>query len=126
MLVTFAIAVATLVILFAYLIAKGRGYRLKPVVGARLLGFPRSRVAIAAFLFSLVMPILLLLPLLGLNPDSMKQFGAIPAFITGFIGGLLGLVSLIKLKERSLCVWFTMLPFAFIILFFLGELVYPH
>jgi hypothetical protein len=46
--------------------------------------------------------------------------------LCGFAAAVIGLVALIKNRERSWMVWLAVLPGAFLIFFLLGEFLVPH
>jgi hypothetical protein len=46
--------------------------------------------------------------------------------LCGFAAAVVGLVALIKNRERSWMVWLAVLPGAFLIFFLLGEFLVPH
>ena len=46
--------------------------------------------------------------------------------MVGFTSGIVGLVAVIRRHERSWLVWCTILPTLFVLLFVLGEFLFPH
>lgn len=46
--------------------------------------------------------------------------------LCGLAGGVVGLIAILRNRERSWLVWLTLLPGAFVLLFLLGELLVPH
>jgi hypothetical protein len=54
------------------------------------------------------------------------SLGAYPAFLCGFVAGIIGLIAVIKQHERSLLVYLAMIPLLFEVIFILGEFLIPH
>ena len=53
-------------------------------------------------------------------------FYGILMMLCGLAGGVVGLVALIRHRERSWLVWLTILPLALVLFFLLGEFLVPH
>ena len=91
----------------------------------------------AAFLalFFLVNPLIMyvtnftdLLPTMEAAPwlQAILIFFGFFMILCGFTAAVVGLVALIKNRERSWIVWLAVLPGAFLIFFLLGEFLVPH
>ena len=52
--------------------------------------------------------------------------GAMLGFICGLVGGVLGLIAVIRQHERSWLVFLSILPMFWVLLFILGEFLVPH
>ena len=63
---------------------------------------------------------------IGILAWSIIPGGACLGFLCGLAGGIIGLMAIIREHERSLLVWLTILPGIFVILFLLGEFLFPH
>ena len=46
--------------------------------------------------------------------------------LVGFVSGIVGMVAVIRRHERSWLVWCTILPILFVVVFLLGEFLFPH
>lgn len=57
--------------------------------------------------------------------DVLPYYG-ISMFAVGFASGVVGLVAIVKHKERSLFTLLTVIPLLFVITFLIGEFVFPH
>ena len=64
--------------------------------------------------------------IVGILAWSILPGGAWLGFLCGLAGGIVGLIAIIREHERSLFIWLTILPFAFVIFFLLGEFLFPH
>lgn len=62
----------------------------------------------------------------GILAWSILPGGAWFGFLCGLAGGVIGLTAIIRQHERSLLVWLTILPLAFVIFFLVGEFLFPH
>jgi hypothetical protein len=51
---------------------------------------------------------------------------SIPGFLCGLAGGVLALVAILHQKERSWLLFVSILPLVFVIIFILGEFLFPH
>jgi len=66
------------------------------------------------------------------NPtmETMRRvvlpFFGIGMMLCGLAAGVVGLIGIIKDRERSWIVWLTLLPGAFVAFFLLGEILVPH
>jgi hypothetical protein len=58
--------------------------------------------------------------------NILLPFYAISMVLCGLSSGILGLLALIRSRERSWLVWLTLLPGAFVIFLLVGELLFPH
>jgi hypothetical protein len=64
-----------------------------------------------------------LMPLWRVIPLNL---GAFPAFISGVIGSICGLIAIARQEERSLLVYFTLIPIALVLFFLAAEFLFPH
>lgn len=85
----------------------------------RFLGMPHTRFGWWAVGLALTSVVLIL-------AWSILPGGAGLGFLCGLGGGVVGLIAIIRQHERSWLVWLTILPGLFVILFALGEILYPH
>ena len=58
--------------------------------------------------------------------DTILPFYGIFMMLCGFAAGIVGLIAVVRLRERSLLVWLTILPTFFVLVFVLGEFLVPH
>ena len=56
----------------------------------------------------------------------LLPFYGIFMILCGLGGGVVGLIALIRKRERSWLVWLTILPGAFVLFLLLGEFLVPH
>jgi len=56
----------------------------------------------------------------------VMPFYGIGMMLVGLSAGVVGLVAIIKNRERSWVVWATLLPMAFVLFFVIGEFTVPH
>jgi hypothetical protein len=63
---------------------------------------------------------------LVLGWSLMGPLGAIPGFACGLAAGGVGLVAIFRRGERAITVFAALMPFAFVLLFVLLELVVGH
>ena len=54
------------------------------------------------------------------------HLGAFPSFLCGIIGGILALIAVTRLRDRSLLVYLAILPLISVIVFILAEFLLPH
>ena len=57
---------------------------------------------------------------------NLLPFYGILMLLCGLSGGVVGLIALIRKRERSWLVWLTLLPGAFVLFLVLGEFLVPH
>lgn len=57
---------------------------------------------------------------------AMLPFYVIFMLICGLAASVLGLIAILARKERSVFVWLTLLPGAFVLFLLLGEFLIPH
>jgi hypothetical protein len=62
----------------------------------------------------------------ALFPRTFLIFYGIFMLLCGLSAGVIGLVALIRNRERSWFVWLAVLPGAFVLFLLLGELLVPH
>jgi hypothetical protein len=82
----------------------------------------------AAFLVMWIINTLVFMP--GLAPEGWNMV-ILPIFgilmvLCGLSGGIVGLIALIRNRERSWMVWLCLLPGAFVLFLLLGEFLVPH
>ena len=53
-------------------------------------------------------------------------YWGVTLFASGFIAGAIGLVAILKDKERSIITLLTLVPMLFVTVFMLGEFLLPH
>jgi hypothetical protein len=53
-------------------------------------------------------------------------YWGVALFSCGFVAGVVGLVAMLKDKERSLVTLLTVVPMLFVIMFLIGEFAFPH
>ena len=58
--------------------------------------------------------------------STYLPFYGISMFAIGFVAGVVGLVAILKQRERSLVTLLTIVPALFVTLFLLGEFLVPH
>jgi hypothetical protein len=105
----------------------------EPVKG-RFLAMPITRMGwwagglfIAAVVLFLINSLVFMPPAINqLFPRAFLIFYGLFTVLCGLSAGIVGLVALIRNRERSWFVWLTVLPFAFWIFFLLGEFLFPH
>jgi hypothetical protein len=62
----------------------------------------------------------------ALFPRTFLIFYGIFMLLCGLAAGVVGLIALIRNRERSWFVWLAVLPGAFVLFLLLGELLVPH
>lgn len=75
-----------------------------------------------------------IVPIVGTSTDqTVNEFSrtylpywGVTLFASGFIAGVIGLVAILKDKERSIITLLTLLPTLFVTIFLLGEFLVPH
>lgn len=75
-----------------------------------------------------------MVPIVGMSTDSaVNEFSrtylpywGVALFASGFIAGAIGLVAILKDKERSIISLLTLVPMLFVTVFLLGEFLLPH
>lgn len=73
-------------------------------------------------------------PIVGMSTNpAVDEFSrtylpywGITLFATGFIAGVIGLVAILKDKERSIITLLSLVPMLFVMVFLLGEFLLPH
>ncbi len=58
--------------------------------------------------------------------QTVLPFYGIGMLACGVAAGVVGLISIIAKRERSLVVWLTLVPMAFVIFLLVGEFLFPH
>jgi hypothetical protein len=58
--------------------------------------------------------------------STYLPFYGISMFAVGFVAGIVGLVAIIRQKERSLITLLTLVPTLFVTMFLIGEFLVPH
>jgi uncharacterized membrane protein YoaK (UPF0700 family) len=58
--------------------------------------------------------------------STYLPYWGVALFACGFVAGVVGLVAMIKDKERSLITLLTVVPMLFVIMFLIGEFTFPH
>jgi len=58
--------------------------------------------------------------------QTYLPYWGVTLFAVGFAAGVVGLVAMLKDKERSLITLLTLVPLLFVIVFLLGEFLVPH
>lgn len=75
-----------------------------------------------------------MVPIVGMSTDpAVNEFSrtylpywGVTLFASGFIAGAVGLVAIVKDKERSIITLLTLVPMLFVTMFLLGEFLLPH
>lgn len=62
----------------------------------------------------------------GVLTWSVLPLGASLGFACGLAGGVVGLIAIVRRGERAVSVFLALLPFAFVVLFVLAELIIGH
>ena len=57
---------------------------------------------------------------------SFLPWGAWPSFLCGLAGGIIGLIAIFRQQERSWLVFLSILPLLNVLIFILGEFLFPH
>jgi hypothetical protein len=105
----------------------GSPFRQRPATRLGWLAFGLTAVFAVMFIINSIV----FMPAFSTNTtESWHQvllpFYGILMMLCGLAGGLLGLYTLIRKRDRSWLVWLTILPGAFVIIFLLGEFLVPH
>lgn len=58
--------------------------------------------------------------------QTLLPYYGIIMMLTGFAGGVVGLLAILRQRERSWLVWLTILPALMTVTFLLGEFLVPH
>lgn len=56
----------------------------------------------------------------------MGPLGAMPGFACGLVGGVVALVAIFRRRERAISVFAALVPFVFVLVFVLAELIISH
>jgi len=81
----------------------------------------RPRTKLGWWAVGLAIASILLVPAWSFLPG-----GAWAGFICGLAGAIVGLIALIRHRERSWAIWLTLLPGLNVIVFLLAEIFIPH
>ena len=100
----------------------------------RILGRPSTRlgwwsVGLAATFWVLwIINTAVFMPATVVAPwrQAVGPFYGISMILCAFSAGIVGLIAVIRRRERSWLVWLTMLPGLFALVFVLGEFLVPH
>jgi len=103
-------------------------------VRRRFFGWPSTRpgwwsVGLAAtFVVLLIINFLVFMPATEEAPwrQAVLPFYGIFMISCGFAAGVVGLIAVVRRRERSWLVWLTIPPGLFILVFVLGEFLVPH
>jgi hypothetical protein len=57
---------------------------------------------------------------------TYMPYWGITLFAVGFAAGVVGLVAILKDKERSIVTLLTLIPTLFVVMFLIGEFAFPH
>jgi hypothetical protein len=103
-------------------------------VQQRFLGRPITRLGrwsvglAATFLALFIINSTVFMPSTVLIPwrEVILPFYGIAMLSCGLAAGIVGLIAVIRQRERSWLVWLTMLPGLFVLFFILGEFLVPH
>lgn len=58
--------------------------------------------------------------------QTVLPYYGVGMMAVGFIAGVVGLLAVLRQRERSWLVWLTLLPLASVVFFVLGEFLVPH
>lgn len=58
--------------------------------------------------------------------QTYMPYWGITLFAVGFAAGVVGLVAILKDKERSIVTLLTLIPTLFVVMFLIGEFAFPH
>ena len=86
------------------------------------LGLGIAYVVLFSFNTFVFMPMQVIVPW----QMTMLPFYGIFMLLCGLASGIIGLIAILAKKERSIFVWLTLLPGAFVVFFLLGEFLIPH
>jgi hypothetical protein len=83
------------------------------------------------FILLFVVNAIVFVPAARGEPTARAVQVALPNFgiflvLCGLVAGVLGLIAIIKQRERSWLVWLAILPSAFILLLLIGDLILAH
>jgi len=99
----------------------------------RFLGWPSTRLGwwavglATAFIVLFITNNAVLVPFSWVIPWRQLRISyGMFMMLVGFVSGIVGLVAITRLHERSWLVWCTILPTLFVLLFVLGEFLFPH
>ena len=103
-------------------------------MSSRFLGMPGTKLGSWSFWLGVTFVVMFLINSLVFMPTSgeapwrqvILPFYGITMMLSGLAAGIVGLVAVIRQHERSLLVWLTLLPGAFVLFFLLGEFLFPH
>jgi len=101
---------------------------------ARFFGLPRSKLGWVAGGLMIAFIVMFFINSFVFMPPSTNElfprafliFYGIFMMLCGFTAGVVGLIALIKNRERSWLVWLAVLPGSFVVFFMLGEFLVPH
>ena len=81
----------------------------------------------AAFILLFVLFWILIAPARrGVGPAPFAPMAIVAAGISGIAAFVIGLISMIRSKERSILVFLAVVVGLFVLIFLLGEFLYPH
>ena len=100
----------------------------------RILGRPSTRLGWwavglgAAFVALIIINATLFVPSTVAAPwrQAVLPFYSIAMLSCGLAAGIVGLIAVIRWRERSWLVWLTILPGLFVLFLLLGEFLVPH
>jgi hypothetical protein len=100
----------------------------------RFFGLPKTKLGWMAGSFMTAFIVLFLINSFVFMPPSTNAlfprtfmiFFGIFMLLCGLAAGVVGLIALIRNRERSWFVWLAVLPGAFVLFLLLGELLVPH
>lgn len=102
----------------------GRGFLSTP---STKLGWWSVKLA-ATFIALLIINTVVFVPSAEKVPwgQAILPFSGITILSCGLAAGIVGLIAVIRRRERSWLVWLTMLPGLMVVVFVLGEFLVPH
>ena len=104
---------------------------------SKFLGLPKSKLGRVGMWLAVAFVVLFALNsafvgLFGMNPNTpawtqlvMPWYGFVVLGV-GAASGVVGLIAIIRDRERSWISWLTLLPLAFVVFMLVGEFAVPH
>jgi hypothetical protein len=100
----------------------------------RILGWPGTRLGWWSVGLAATFVVLFTINFTVFMPSTVEApwrqvilpFYGIATMLCGLAAGVVGLIAVMRRRERSLLVWLTLLPGLFVLVFVLGEFLAPH